>query len=80
MDIQARKLNFIQEFLRITDEKLIARLEHLLHTERKKKIERDLNPMSPEEFNQMIDQSEKDIEIGRVNEARELLKKIDTWK
>lgn len=67
-------MNFIQEFLRITDEKLIARLEHLLHTERKKKIERDLSPMSAEEFNQMIDQSEKDIETGRVNEARELLK------
>ncbi|MBW6461190.1 MAG: hypothetical protein K0B08_11530 [Bacteroidales bacterium] len=74
MDIQARKLNFIQEFLRITDEKLIARLEHLLHTERKKKIEHDLSPMSAEEFNQMIDQSEKDIETGRVNDARELLK------
>jgi len=80
MDIQARKLSFIQEFLRITDEKLIARLEQLLHTERKKKIERDLNPMSSEEFNQMIDQSEMDVETGRVNEARELLKKIDTWK
>ena len=80
MDIQARKLNFIQEFLRITDEKLIARLEHLLHTERKKKIERDLSPMSAEEFDQMIDQSEKDVETGRVNEARDLLKKVDTWK
>ncbi len=40
MDIQARKLNFIQEFLRITDEKLIARLEHLLHTERLKERKR----------------------------------------
>ncbi|MBW6480911.1 MAG: hypothetical protein K0B37_15885 [Bacteroidales bacterium] len=80
MDIQARKLNFIQEFLRITDEKLIARLEHLLHNERRKETERDLSPMSAEEFDQMIDQSEKDVETGRVNEARDLLKKVDTWK
>lgn len=80
MDLQARKLNFIQEFLRINDEGLIARLEQFLHAERKKKVERELEPMSLDEFNQMIDQSEKDFEASRVNEARELLKKTDSWK
>lgn len=80
MDLQARKLNFIQEFLRINDEGLIDRLEQFLLSEQKKKVELDLKPMSLDEFNKMVDQSEKDFASSKVNEARELLKKTDSWK
>lgn len=37
MDIVSRKLSFIQKFLRISDEKLIEKLEKLLLSERIKK-------------------------------------------
>jgi len=37
MDIVSRKLNFVQKFLRISDEKLIEKLEKLLLSERIKK-------------------------------------------
>lgn len=52
MDIVSRKLSFVQEFLRISDEKLIAKLERMLRSERTKKISKVLNPMTMDEFNE----------------------------
>jgi len=80
MDIIARKLNFVQEFLRISDEDLVDKLETFLKTERKKRIDRDIKPMSKNEFNQMIEKAEDDINNGRVIDARELLEKVEKWK
>jgi len=80
MDILAKKLSFIQEFLRISDEEIIDKLEEHLRTERKKKLRDSIKPMSKEKFYQIIDESEKDFESGKVTEANELLKKIDKWK
>jgi len=80
MDLIARKLNFVQEFLRISDEDLVAKLELLLSTERKKRVDMEIKPMTMNEFNQMIEKSEDDIKNGRVVEARELLKKVDKWR
>ncbi|MBN2681093.1 MAG: hypothetical protein JXR58_01170 [Bacteroidales bacterium] len=61
MDIVARKLNFVQEFLRISDEDLVDKLERLLKTERKKKVNKEIKPMTIKDFNQMIEKSEDDI-------------------
>ncbi len=80
MDIQARKLHFIQEFLRVADDELVTKLEKLLRIERKKKLEKDLHPMSMENFNDIIDESEDDFTNGRVTEAKNLLNQIDSWK
>lgn len=80
MDIVARKLNFVQEFLRISDEDLIDKLEKLLRTERKKMRDKEIKPMTMNEFNQMIEKAEDDVKNGRVIEARELLKKVEKWK
>ena len=80
MDIDGRKLSFVQEFLRISDEELIAKLERLLRSERSKKMSKELNPMTMDEFNEMIDLSEDDFKNGRVTETKELLKIVETWK
>lgn len=80
MEIDTRKLRFVREFLRLSDEKVIGKLEKMLWEERKKKIAGALNPMTKEEFNKMIDRSEKDHESGKVAEARTLLKEIEKWK
>jgi hypothetical protein len=80
MDIVARKLNFVQEFLRISDEDLVDKLERFLRTERKKRVDKDIKPMTMNEFNQMIENAEDDVKNGRVIEARELLKKVEKWK
>lgn len=80
MDIITRKLNFVQEFLRISDEDLVDKLERLLKTEIKKRMDKDVKPMTMSEFNQMIKKAEDDVKNGRVIEARELLKKVEKWK
>ena len=79
MDIQTKKLHFVQEFLRLKDESLIDKLNNLLKTERKKKIEKELKPFSKKEFNEMIDSAESDSENGRLMAASELKNEIDSW-
>ncbi|KAF0237029.1 MAG: hypothetical protein FD181_2230 [Prolixibacteraceae bacterium] len=78
MAIQARKILFVQEFLRVADDEIVTKLESLLRIERKKKIEAELHPMTLKEFNEIIDKSEEDIKYGRVTDASELLNQIDT--
>ena len=79
MDIQTKKLHFVQEFLRLKDETLIDKLNKLLKSERKKKFERELKPLSKKEFNALIDNAESDSENGRLTSARELKNEIDSW-
>lgn len=69
MDIQARKIHFVQEFLRVADDELVTKLERLLRIERKKKLEKELSPMTMKEFNEIIDKSEDDFKNERVTEA-----------
>lgn len=80
MDIQARKLHLIQEFLRVADEELITKLEKLLRIERKKRLDKELAPMTLKEFNEIVDNSEDDFKNGKVIEAHNLLNQIDSWK
>lgn len=80
MDIQARKISIIQEFLRINSEELINKLDKFLHDEKKKIYEKELTPMSLESFNDMIDKAEDDSANGRVVEANVLKKDIEKWK
>jgi hypothetical protein len=80
MSILARKMNFVQEFLRISDEDLVVKLENFLMAERKKRISKEISPMTMDEFIETIDKSEDDAKNGRVTEARVLLNRIEKWK
>jgi len=80
MDLQTRKIHFIQEVLRVKNENIIDKLEKILHQERKKVIEKELRPMTIEEFNSLIDKAENDSENDRMYNAGEIIKDIDTWK
>ena len=79
MDLQAKKLHFVQEFLRLRDERLVDRLNNVLRSERKKKFERELKPFTEKEFNELIDNAESDARNGKVTTARELKNEIDSW-
>jgi len=70
MDIQARKIHFVQEFLRVADDELVTKLERLLRIERRKKLEQELLPMTLKEFNEIIDLSENDFNNGREIEKQ----------
>lgn len=80
MNLQTRKLNFIEELLRVTDEKIISKLEGYLKEEKKKIYEKELKPMRHKDFYEMIDQSLKDSKEGRVISNSDLKKKIKSWK
>lgn len=80
MNIQARKLVLIEEFLRISDESLITKLESFIRQEKKISHERNLKPMLLNEFHEMIDQAKQDSDAGRVISHQELKKKVKTWK
>ena len=79
MDLQTKKLHFVQEFLRLKDENLIDKLSDLLRIEKKKKIEKELKPFSQNEFNDIIDSAESDSENGRLTSAKELKNEIGSW-
>jgi hypothetical protein len=80
MNIQARKLILIEEFLRINDESLITKLESFIKQEKKVSHERNLKPMTMNEFHEMIDQAKSDCDAGRVISHQELKKKVKAWK
>lgn len=71
MDLQTRKIEFIQEFLKLQSEELIAQFENLLKVETQKK----LKPMSVNELNSRIDQSEEDFKNRKFKTTAELLSK-----
>jgi len=80
MDIQTRKINFVQEFLRLRNTKLIEKLEKILLEDKAKDYETNLKPFNIDNFNIMVDQSLKDAKQGNVVNARELKESVKKWK
>ncbi|MCU0413389.1 MAG: hypothetical protein MUE91_03150 [Ignavibacteriaceae bacterium] len=80
MDIQTRKINFVQEFLRLRNIKLINKLEKILLEDKAKDYEANLKPLSIDNFNKMIDKSIEDANQGNVVSARELKESVKKWK
>lgn len=71
MDLQTRKIEFVQEFLKLQSEELVSQFENLL----KKKMQKKAEPMSVAELNSRIDQSENDFKSGKFKTSEELLSK-----
>ena len=79
MNIEARKISFIQEFLNIQNEEIILLFEKLLKKEGKKISSNKLQPLTLNEFNKRIDRSLEDSKEGRLTESRELKSEIEKW-
>lgn len=79
MDLQSRKIEFIQEFLKIQSEEVISKLERLLRKEKLSTVSEEVSPMSIEQFNQRINRSIEDSKKGKVIETSELRAKIEKW-
>ena len=75
MNIEARKLSFIQEFLQIQNEEIIDILEKLLKQKKKEQRDKNIKPMSLDQFNAEIDRSLYDSEQGNITKASELKEK-----
>ena len=72
MDIQTKKIHFIEEFLRIQNEGVINLLEAVLKNEKNKLYKDSLKPMTIDELNARIAEAEKDIREGKVYSTDEL--------
>ena len=79
MTVEARKLHFIEEFLKVTDENIISQMEHLLRNEKRKQQENSLKPMNMNEFKHIIDKAREDVERGRVISHENLKQEILSW-
>ncbi|SFN76455.1 hypothetical protein SAMN05421741_11075 [Paenimyroides ummariense] len=77
MDIQTRKIEFIQEFLKLQNEELISRLENLLRAGKSKND--DFKQMTIDEFNSRIDQSMNDSKNDRLTNSDDLIAEIEKW-
>jgi len=80
MDIQSRKIQFIQEFLKYANANILDKFEEMLKQEREKGFEKEIEPMTLKEYEQRIDKAFKDVKNNRVKSARQLKKEIATWK
>jgi hypothetical protein len=80
MDLQTRKLYFIQEILRIQNEDLINELEKMLKKGKTDFYEKNLEPMTLERLNSDIDQSLDDSANDRVIDTNTLLEEVKKWK
>lgn len=79
MDLQTRKISFVQEFLSIQSEEVISRLEKYLKKEKISMEEKAFKPMTISELNRRIDQSEQDSINGRLTEMNDFLAEIEKW-
>jgi hypothetical protein len=66
LNLEHRKLNFIEAFLHINDVKIIDKLEKVIQLDFKKEKAEDLKPMSLESFYEMIDESVEQHKNGNV--------------
>jgi len=77
MNLEARKIEFVQEFLKLQSEEAISRFEKILRKEKKVSDERIFEPMTQDELNKRIDQSESDFQNNRFKSSSELLTKYE---
>ena len=79
MNIEARKISLVKEFLNIDNENIIRAVEELLHKKRVENYENDLKPMTMERYKSEIEMAIDDEKKGRLIKADDLKKQIQEW-
>jgi hypothetical protein len=79
MDLEARKISFVQEFLRLQNEEIVSGLEKFLRKKKAELTEKNFKPMTMEQYNAEIDQAMEDSKNGRMIKATDLKAKIQKW-
>ncbi|MFD2908385.1 hypothetical protein ACFSX9_06525 [Flavobacterium ardleyense] len=77
MNLEARKIEFVQEFLKLQSEEVISRLENILNKEKRESELHFCTSMTEEQFNKRIDQSELDFQNNRFEDSATLLAKYE---
>lgn len=79
MDLETRKISFVQEFLRLQSEEIVIGLENFLHKQKVELLDQEMKSMNIEQFNKEIDQSLDDAKNARIISAKDLKSKIQKW-
>lgn len=79
MNLEARKISLVQEFLRIDNEKIINALENELHKIKSEDFDKNLKPMSLDKFNDEINKAVADADHNRITSITDLKNKIQKW-
>lgn len=79
MDLQSRKIKFVQEFLKLQSQEVISHFEKILRKETKISADEEFGRMTIQEFNDRIDKSMEDSKNGRLIKASDLKAKIEKW-
>ncbi len=80
MDLQTRKISFVQEFLRLQNEELVSLLEQILRRRKAELLEGTMVPMSMEQLNEEVDRALEDSKNDRVISAEDLKNEIKKWR
>jgi hypothetical protein len=78
MDLQTRKIAFVQDFLKLESEKVIIQFEKLL--QKQTNSNSILEPMSVADFQKRINQSVSDSNEGKLTSSEHFLEEIAEWK
>jgi len=76
MNLEARKIEFVQEFLKLQSEEVISRFEKILSAGTKVSEEQFFKSLTQTELDERIDKSESDFENNRFKNSSELLEKF----
>ena len=79
MDLQTRKISFVQEFLSIQSEEVVSRLEKFLEKEKIQLFEKKLKTKTQKTLNKEIDIAIEDAKNGRIIDVFELKEKVKKW-
>jgi hypothetical protein len=64
MDLEARKISFVQEFLRLQNEEIVSGLENFLRKRKTEFMENSQKPMTKDKLNAEIAQTMDDSKNG----------------
>lgn len=79
MNIEARKISLVKEFLNIDNETIIREIEELLYSKKIENYESNLKPMTMDRYKAEIEMAIKDEKNGRLIKADDLKKQIQEW-
>ena len=79
MNLESRKISFVQEFLKLQNEEIISGLENLLFKKKSELMEEEIIPMTIEQFEKEIDLAMEDSKNDRMIKASDLKAKIEQW-
>ena len=78
MDLQTRKIAFVQDFLKLESEKVIVQFEKLLQKQTNSNSK--LEPMNVADFQKRINRSVSDSNEGKLTSSEHFLEEIAEWK